>query len=175
MWVPNGRWGWGCCACWQWPSPAAGGRLAARVRRCGVASAAPRPETLRARASATSSSTVGAGAGRGMKASGLIPRAAPPALRGETWSPRSGRELHPPHLDFQRGRQPSSHCSSAESWDAFIANPTVAAPCTLVSILSSLGDCIPHLKDSFSSSPHTNVQMTRMLHFSRSFLQRSIS
>ena len=140
VWVPSRRRGWWGCGCWQWPSPAAGGHPAARVRRCGAASVAPQPETLRARASATSSSTVGSGPGRGMKARGPSRGPFSPRL---PWGARS----------WQRqgwGLQPASTCASPvagclpyrgfpESWDAFIANPSVAAPQILVSSLPHEG------------------------------------
>lgn len=100
VWVPSGRWWWGCCGCWLWPSPAAGGRWAARVRRCEAASAAPRPETLRARASATSSSTVGGGAGWRMKARGHILGAVPPPLAWGNLEPGGRTENSPSSPGF---------------------------------------------------------------------------
>lgn len=173
-WVPGSGPGWGCCGCWPWPSPAAGGRPAARVRRCGAASAAPRPETLRASASATSSSMVGAGAGSGMKAAG-IPRAAPPAGAGIpvpsgqagtftqlTWTLSVAHS--PPRTAVQRTR------------GRRLMRPLLLLlPTPRLAPSPRLGIVFCTSKSVSPTLPHKRSKMARLLHYSRSFPQRSIS
>lgn len=71
------------------------------------------------------------GGGGGMKARGHI-------RWGDLGPMQPRRELRPAHLDLERRRQPSPTAAPWNCGGAFIANPTIAAPCILASTLPRL-------------------------------------